>query len=306
MIEGVRLPDVVGIAELPDEIGRANERGLTPAFPVTAGLSREKSHIDELQLIEREFRFWLAGIDWRKLVDFRDRNSRKKALANQFSEAQIQHSQGIQSPGEAQEQIGDHRSDDLQTDGVVVLAHELAKIEMLLDPAEQKFNLPATFIESRNLDCRAFEIIGDESDRPAFVTFDLDASQRDRQLGIALAGEHDVGIGDDSEAVADGLAHVPGLRHAQARVHLDARDEESLGGVDLLPPAKVIIALVEDVGRTGFEFRLTADLDVIDGRRRNLDTTRDILAWMIDDVHLQAADTAIPFGPFAHLAQRDW
>src|SRR5229473_2974115 len=27
---------------------------------------------------------------------------------------------------------------------------------------------------------------------------------------------------------------------------------------------------------------------------------------MIDDVHLQAADTAIPFGPFAHLAQRDW
>jgi len=84
-----------------------------------------------------------------------------------------------------------------------------------------------------------------------------------------------------SEAVADGLAHVPRLRHAQARVNLDARDEESLGGVDLLPPAKVIIALVEDVGRTCFEFRLTADLDVIDGRRRNLDTTRDIVAWMI-------------------------
>jgi len=68
---------------------------------------------------------------------------------------------------------------------------------MLLDPAEQEFNLPATFIESRNLDCRAFEIIGDESNHSAFVTLDPDASQWNRQTGIALAGEHDIGIVDD-------------------------------------------------------------------------------------------------------------
>ena len=67
----------------------------------------------------------------------------------------------------------------------------------------------------------------------------------------------------------------------------------------------MIIALVENVGRAGFELRLTADLDVVDGRRRNLDATRDIVAWIIDDVHLHAADTTVPFGPFAHLAQRD-
>src|SRR5665647_1180278 len=119
---------------------------------------------------------------------------------------------------------------------------------MLLDPAEQELDLPAALVEGRNLDRRAFEIVGDESDRPAFVALDLDTSQRDRQLGIALAGKHDVGIGDDSEAIADALAHVPGLRHAQARVHLNARDEESIGGADFLPPAKVIIALVENIG----------------------------------------------------------
>ena len=44
---------------------------------------------------------------------------------------------------------------------------------MLLDPAEQEFDLPAALIESCNLDCRAFEIIGDESDHSAFVTPDL-------------------------------------------------------------------------------------------------------------------------------------
>src|SRR6202011_414401 len=168
----------------------------------SAGLSREKTQIVEAQLIGREFGFWFARIDWWRGVDFRDRFSHEQALANKLSEAQVQHFQGIQAARETQEQIGDYRRDDLQTNGVVVPAHELAKIEMLFDPTEQKFDLPATFVERGNLDCRAFEIVGDESDFPAFVAFDLDASQRDRQLGIALAGEHHVGIGDDSEAVA--------------------------------------------------------------------------------------------------------
>src|SRR5216683_3093551 len=119
--------------------------------PLAAGLSREKSHIVEPQLIERELGFWLAGIDWWRGVDFRDGFSHEQALANEFGEAQVQHFQGIQAPREAQQQIGDHRSDDLQANGVVVLAHEFAKVEMLLDPAEQEFDLPATLVEGSNL-----------------------------------------------------------------------------------------------------------------------------------------------------------
>src|SRR5450631_1677246 len=84
-----------------------------------------------------------------------------------------------------------------------------------------------------------------------------------------------------------------------------ACNEESLGSIDLLPPAEVIIALVEDIGRAGFELGLATDLNVVDGRWRNLDATGDIAARMIDDVHLHAADATVPFGPFAHLAQRN-
>src|SRR5260370_30960 len=144
--------------------------------PCGAGLSREKSPIVAPQLIERELGFWLAGIDWWRGVDFRDRFSHEQALANEFGEAQLQHPQGIQTPREAQEQIGDHRSDDLQTNGVVVLAHELAEVEMLLDPTEKELDLPAPLVEGRNLDCRAFEIVGDESDRAPFP-LDQAASQ---------------------------------------------------------------------------------------------------------------------------------
>jgi hypothetical protein len=50
---------------------------------------------------------------------------------------------------------------------VVVPAHELAKVEMLLDPAKQQLDLPSPLVESRNLNRGAFEIVGDESDRLA-------------------------------------------------------------------------------------------------------------------------------------------
>jgi len=81
---------------------------------------------------------------------------KKRRLANEFGEAQVQHCQGIQTSCEAQEQIGNHRGDDLQADGIVIVADELAKIEMLLDPAKQEFDLPAALVESRDFDCRAF------------------------------------------------------------------------------------------------------------------------------------------------------
>ena len=102
------------------------------------------------------------------------------------------------------------------------------------------------------------------------------------------------------------LANVAILCRAQVRVYFDPRNQEGLGRVDLFPPAKVIIALVENVGRARFEFGLTADLDIVDGRRRNLDATRDIVVRLINDVHLHTADTTVPFCPFAHLPQRYW
>src|ERR1700738_2532740 len=65
--------------------------------PLAAGLSREKSHIVEAQLIGREFGFWFARIDWWRGVDFRDRFSHEQALVNMLREAQVQHFPGIEA-----------------------------------------------------------------------------------------------------------------------------------------------------------------------------------------------------------------
>ena len=38
--------------------------------------------------------------------------------------------------------VGDHRGQQLQSDGIVVVAEELADLEMLLDPAEEQLDIP--------------------------------------------------------------------------------------------------------------------------------------------------------------------
>jgi hypothetical protein len=120
--------------------------------PQAAGLSGEKSLIAEAQLVDGKSGLRLARIDRRRLVNFYDRTSHEQPLANPFGETQVQHFQGVQAPGEAQEQICDHRCEDLQSDGVVVFGDEFPKIEVLLDPAEQKLDLPSALIERRDLD----------------------------------------------------------------------------------------------------------------------------------------------------------
>src|SRR3974390_799189 len=176
---------------------------------------------------------------------------------------------------------------------------------MLLNPAEQQFYLPAALVEGRNLDRGAGEVIGDESDRPTLVAFDPNTSQRDRQPRVSLAGERDLCVVDDPEAVTDDFAEITALGCPKACAHFGTRDEESLGIIDLLPPTEVIIPLVKDVGRASLERHLAADFDIVDVGGSDLDATRAIVLRMVDDVSLHAADAPIRFGPLAHLAQRD-
>jgi len=49
--------------------------------------------------------------------------------------------------------------------GLSLKPNELADIEMLLDPAEQQFDLPASFLERSDFNRGAVEIVGDESTR---------------------------------------------------------------------------------------------------------------------------------------------
>src|SRR5215475_10581373 len=273
--------------------------------PRAARLSGEKLGIAELHLVWAFALFAVAGVDRCRFADLGNRASREQELADELSETDWQHGDAVDPRRDAQQQIGDHRREDLQPNGVLVVAEELADREMLLDPAEQQFDLPSALVERGDLHGRALKIIGEQGDAAAFVAPHPDAPQRDRQPGVTLADEADLSVIDDGEAVAGPLAHGTIAGGAQAHVGLQAGDEESPGIIDFPPPVEAAIPLVIDVGHAGLDPHLPTDLDIIDVGGGDLDAVRHVGCWIVDHVHLHAAKASIPFGPFTDLAQRD-
>src|SRR5215813_5071013 len=148
-----------------------------------AGLSGEKLGIAELHLVWASALLAVAGVDRCRFADLRNRASREQELADELSETDWQHGDAVDPRRDAQQQIGDHRREDLQPNGVLVVAEELADREMLLDPAEQQFDLPSALVERGDLHGRALKIIGEQGDDAALVAPHPDAPQRDRQPG---------------------------------------------------------------------------------------------------------------------------
>ena len=79
----------------------------------------------------------------------------EKTACNEFCETDGGHNAPALPRRDAQEQISDHGGDDLEANGVFGAAKKTTDDEVLLDPAEQQFDLPAALVECRNLDCRA-------------------------------------------------------------------------------------------------------------------------------------------------------
>src|SRR5690348_7780725 len=155
--------------------------------------------------------------------------------------------------GEAHQQVGDERDGDLGADGVLGGAGEAADPEVLLDPLEEQLDLPALLVEGGDLLGRAVEVVGEQAQQLAAVDADGDgaalaleriapaAGEAAGQVA-GLIGEH-AGVGGDR----------PGHGRAQRRVGLEPGDEAAAGGGEAGPPAEVIVAEVEDVGRAGFD-----------------------------------------------------
>ena len=138
-------------------------------------------------------------MDFRRLVDPSDGFSGEDAGFDKFSEADGGDGEAAVANGDAQEQIGDHGCDDLETNGVFAAAKEFSQAQMLLEPAEQQFDLPTGFVEGGDLDRRALEIIGDKRQGAAIVALEPDAAHRDRQLGTSPSGQRNLGVIEDFE-----------------------------------------------------------------------------------------------------------
>src|SRR6516162_11577023 len=147
---------------------------------------------------------------------------------------------------DAQQQKGDQRDIDLGAHGVLAAADKAADLEVLLEPLEQQLDLPALFVELRDVGGGTLEIVGEQIERLVVIgAGDDDLAQLglvkrvDRRAAARLAmTDLEAAVGHDPVARGGLLAPLTALR-----VALAPGEEDGIGGDDLRPPAVIGIAL---------------------------------------------------------------
>ena len=109
------------------------------SFPRKRRVVRGKLDICELQLPRMSEGSRLGGVDVGWFVDFGDGLSGKEATGNEFDKADSCHGQTAFACGDAQQQIGDHGRNHLETNTVFETGEEFFEFEVLLEPAKEEF-----------------------------------------------------------------------------------------------------------------------------------------------------------------------
>ena len=86
---------------------------------------------------------------------------------------------------QAQQQEGDQRDGDLDADGVFGSSEEARDLECLLDPAKEQLDCPAPLVELGNLLRGGIEIVGEDAQHLAGISFDAHLAHR---IADALPG----------------------------------------------------------------------------------------------------------------------
>jgi len=133
--------------------------------------------------------------------------------------------------------------------------------QMLLDPFEEQFDLPAAPIQLRDGQGWPGEVVGQEDQRLAgFRIAIADAPPRDGIIVLGLqAGRHDRLV----ETQAGGFVHGPGVTAGATEILLGPGDEESAALLNPMPAGEVQVAAIHDIKRTGFPDELVEDVDIM-------------------------------------------
>ena len=150
---------------------------------------------------------------------------------------------------------------DLRLDRVLVGAIKRLDAQMLLDPFEKQFDLPALAIQARyqlGFEC---EVVGQERDAFATVVLDDHASQCG---GIVLAGiencqyacliAHDVGVGS---------VHGVGVAPLELGIGLGTGDEESVGLMNDKQSLEIQVPTIEQVVRARLDVQQVQGVDLV-------------------------------------------
>src|ERR1035437_4752418 len=159
------------------------------------------------------------------------------------------------------EQINGDGGPDLGAHRVGAGAIKGFDAQMLLDPFEEEFDLPATPIELGNGQRWHGEVVGQEDEGFAGDGITIaDAAERVRVIVLGEQTSQHHGL---VKTQAGGFIHGPGVTAGATKFLFGPGDEESTALMNPMPPGEVEIAAIHDVKRTGFPDQLVEEVDIM-------------------------------------------
>src|SRR5712671_5178441 len=295
-VTGSRKP---GAAKIPSP---ASPR--SAPSPAVRRAVRGNSSIGEAELIWGGSVSSGAWVDGWWLFNGADLAAVEQALSDEVGKSEDWNRDAVGALGDPQQRIGDHCGEELQPDCIIIVSEELADLEVLLDPAEQEFDLPAAFVERGDGDGGALHVVGQQCDGViVVVTPEAHAAQPDRQFGIAFAGKPHLGIFENGAAVALRHGDRTKLDRLEPHVGFGPRHEARSGGRDRAPPTVMAITFVEHVSGARLDPDGAADLGIVDVGIGQIEDARAVGFGIVDDMHLHAFDASVRLRPTAQPAK---
>ena len=157
--------------------------------------------------------------------------------------------------------VSRHGAPDLRLDGVLAVAQELLDSQVLLDPFEEQFDLPAVLVECCDGQRRQDKVVGQEDERLAAL--DIFESNAPQVLGVMLRGVKPV---EQYRLIANNSGRsVDGCRIKSPSIHIGfgARHEESARLMQGIKTCEIQIAAIHDIKRTSLDRHEVQHVDFV-------------------------------------------
>ena len=191
--------------------------------------------------------------------------------------------------------IGANRYPNLCLHGVRRSPIKRLDSQMLLDPSEKQFDLPATSVNIRDRHRRQVEIVAQEDEPLAR----LDVAIDDATQGLGVVSRCQWAAQDDRLIATQPRGLVHGTRHATVEVEVGFgtchKERQAIGQAK--ESAEIEIASVHDIEGTGFDWQDVEAVDVVGLSVGNQHETRNISAQVDERVEFDGRLVASELSP---------
>lgn len=183
--------------------------------------------------------------------------------------------------------VSRHGAPDLRLDGVLAVAQELLDSQVLLDPFEEQFDLPAIFVQGCNRQWRQHKVVGQKDKSLAsFRVFESYASQ---VFWVMLRGVKPVEqyrlIANKSRRSVDWF----GINSSSVHVDFGSSDKESARLMHRVKSGEIQVASIHHVERSSFDWHEVQNIDFVHLSVADVDKRWDCAAQVQQRVQLDSA-----------------